>query len=109
MCQALRTKMNIKQPPFIDKDSQGEEIVRVDMVEVGGAGLKEDMSNSGLAVALVKARDHIGRDGLKILGILACREHIFWMERDGPPSLMVHHWWVAIIMEGYLLARMLVS
>lgn len=50
MCQALRAKMNINQPPFIDKDSQGEEIVRVDMVEVGDAGFKEDMSNSGLAV-----------------------------------------------------------
>lgn len=93
MCQALRAKTNIMQPPFIDKDSQGEEIVRVDMVEVGGAGLKEDMSNSGLAVALVKPRDRIGRDELKILGILACREHIFWMERaNGPPLAGSHHY-----------------
>ena len=80
MCQALRAKMNIKQPPFIDKDSQGDTVV-VDVVEVGCAGLKEDRSTSGLAVALelkVKAVGHMGRHKLKILGILACKKYIFW-------------------------------
>ena len=87
----LGSKMNVKQPAFIGKDSQGEKIVRVDMVGVGGARLKENRSDSGLAVARVKARNHIGRDGLKILGILACREHIFWMERANGPLLTGSH------------------
>ena len=64
---------------------------RVDMVGVGGARLKENRSDSGLAVARVKARNHIGRDGLKILGILACRERIFWMERANGPLLTGSH------------------
>lgn len=50
------------------------------MVEVGGAGLKEDMSNSGLAVALVKARDRIGRDELKISWDSCMQRAHLWME-----------------------------